>query len=604
MRSRSGRVRGGALLALLLAVSLTANILWVVRWRHGLPLDINEAGYLQRAVSDGTAISSGGLTGLWQALHTSDAQAPLVPALAGLVRALTGAGPTGLTLTQQLFLVVLGISTYSLARRLTSRRWALLAAGLVAVIPGIVEAGRTFDFALPATAMVTAVLATQLWAGDFSSSRRSLMWGIMLGLAALTRSMLLGLLPALVLAAALRLLAGDRRGRRLAHLAAGLAAGAGVAAIWLSAAWNSVVAYVLSYAYGSNASASGQVSPLLSWSRWTSRLVTMAQADLYLPLTLALGLCLLAGAITAAWRWSRRSTASVRPHPRLSRRAAAAAAGDAATVVIFLAWGYLALSSTDDAGSELVMPLLPALVVLAVICASRVPWPAAPRLAVCCLLAGALACADQAALLPGAPSDFSYVSLGRFSIALVDGRGTLLSYADYFEDGGCPTVAPCGLVTRGGTRLPALRAWMEPAQRMATILESDAAANDRSPVVFFAVQDPFFNVNTVGLDYQLEYGRLLPTGLLRPPGQAGMSLVQQLEDPQLGEPNLVILGTPPKLPAARAFSPLSTDVAALAAVRADGFSYDGAITLPDGRVMQVWWKDRGTTATAPAPGAH
>jgi hypothetical protein len=127
---------------------------------------------------------------------------------------------------------------------------------------------------------------------------------------------------------------------------------------------------------------------------------------------------------------------------------------------------------------------------------------------------------------------------------------------------------------------------------MATLLHDTAARHNCDPVVFFAIEDPLFNTNTVDLDYQLRYVTALPTGLLKPRYEVqGEAPVRQLNDPELGQPNLVITGKPAA--ASGNFSPHVPDGATIQAVRSDGFVPARALRLPDGRVMTVWWKDRG-----------
>lgn len=589
------------LLALLLMGGLMVNIWWVYAWRRGLPFDIDEAGYLQRALNDATILRGDGIAGLWRLVHTSDPQAPLLPTVAGTIHAVTGLGPTGLLLTEQLFLLIVAISTYALARRCTAALWPVLAVGLVLVLPGIVWASRSFYFAVPAAALLTAALAVQLWVADFDSLLRALMWGVALGLAMLTRSMIVGLLPGLVLAACLRVAVKRGGLRRLLNVGGGLAVGAAVAAVWYSASWRSVITYLQSYGYGANASAYGSPRPLLSWDRWSFRLTWVLQTDVFVPLTMAFALCL--GAALGYVLWHRWHPDTRLPRDRVGGwgRARAALGGDVASMIIVLSWGYLALSSTTNLGSGFEVPLLPVAVVLVVAAASRVPRPASLIVAFSLVVAGGLTFADQTGLLPGGPNDTLAVTLGSLSVPVFDGRGMLLSYASETIFGGCPSLAACiAPGSHGASGLSFLRQWIRPPAAMASLLEQDAAAHGRSPVVFFSVQDPFFNTNTVALAAQEMFGQPMPVGLLQPSQNVGgMSFQQQLEDPRLGEPNLVILGPPSLVPAARAFSPVIDDEGVIGAVRADGFAPDGSITLPDGRVMQIWWKDRGPLVAAP-----
>ena len=74
---------------------------------------------------------------------------------------------------------------------------------MLAAVPGIVDSGRGFNFALPAAAMLTATLAVQLHADAFRTLAMSMLWGVLLGLSALTRTVSLSLLPPLIVAGVL-----------------------------------------------------------------------------------------------------------------------------------------------------------------------------------------------------------------------------------------------------------------------------------------------------------------------------------------------------------------------------------------------------------------
>ncbi|HMC39087.1 MAG TPA: glycosyltransferase family 39 protein, partial [Acidimicrobiales bacterium] len=261
---------GPVALAGLVAASGGVNAGWIARNRRGLPFDIDEAGYLQRAVRDGGALTRHGLTGLWRAYRLPDPQAPALPMTAGVLRAVTGWGPTGLLAAQQLFLAVLLVSTYAAARKMVPRGWSLLAAFLVACVPAVINGGRDFHFALPAAALLTAALAAQLHAGDFDDLRWALGWGALLGLAALTRTMVLGLLPLLVLAAVGRVAAAPTV-RRAIHLGAGVGLAAAISASWYYGTWPEVYRYLSGYGYGSAAAGYGRAHSVLSPAWWTQR---------------------------------------------------------------------------------------------------------------------------------------------------------------------------------------------------------------------------------------------------------------------------------------------------------------------------------------------
>jgi 4-amino-4-deoxy-L-arabinose transferase-like glycosyltransferase len=160
-------------LAALLVVTVPINLWWVAAHRSGLPSDIDEAGYLQRAVRDADALHAAGVMSLWSTVRLPDPQAPLV--VGGIFRWSTGAGTFRMLAVQQLFYVVVVLSTYRGARRLANRNWSLLAAVMVAAVPGVVDSSRAFNFALPAAAMLTATLVVQLHSDAFRTLAMSVL---------------------------------------------------------------------------------------------------------------------------------------------------------------------------------------------------------------------------------------------------------------------------------------------------------------------------------------------------------------------------------------------------------------------------------------------
>lgn len=584
-------------------LTVIANLWWIAVHRPGLPFDVDESGYLQRAIRDSDALHAGGLSQLLHVVRQPDPQAPLVPVTAGFVRYVTGAGPYRLLGVEQLFVIVLAVATYVAASRLASRRWAVLAAVVVLALPGVIDGGRQFGFALPAAAMVTAALAAQLGAADFRSTPRSLVWGLLLGLAALSRTMVLGFIAALLVAAAVRLVAVRAGPRQLLNAGGAVIVGFVVAALWYSATWRAVAHYLTSYGYGANAARFGLANPVLSMRWWTERFTRAANTDVFFPLAAALAVCTGLGVVGLA---RRRRTSRLAGADHRARRDARRArlAGDPLTVALFVVLSYLVLSSTRNAGSDFELALIPAAVLLIMAAASRaggVAWPVALTV---CTAAAVFSFAAESGVVPGSTSTTRSISLGSLSMPVFDSRGSLFRHAELVF-GGCPSIVVCMHVPPPTTDSQYLVRWLAAVDTGAGLIHADALARDRDPVVFFSVQDPFFDTNSVDLAYQLAFHQALPTGLLVPPSQAGLSLIRQLEAPQLGEPNLVVVGPPSAVARSRAFSPLTDPGVVRAALRSDGFSEIGRLILPDGRVMQLWWKERGpaipTVPTKPSP---
>lgn len=562
----------GALSALTLFVVVT-NLLWVHSHRAGLPFDIDEAGYLQRAIRDGDALGHGGLTGLWDAYRLRDPQAPMLPISAGILHQVTGVGPTGLIAGEQLFVAIAVLSAFLIARRLDRRLLpALVVAGCVAALPAVTDGGRSFAFAVPAAALMTASLASQLAAGDFKRLRPALVWGVLLGLATLTRTVMLALLPALVVAVLLRLLLTRARPGQWANLAAGLLVALAVAATWYSATWRPVWDYLTGYGYGQQAGGYGAGHSLLSWGWWTHRITHAANTEIFFPLSLAAVVCSVAIAsrlVRSDRRWAHEPW----------RVASGFLTTGWGTLTVVLVVDYLVLSSTQNTGSDFELPLLPAAAALLISGAAQAGrWTGRVALVVATVSA-IFAFVAANGVLPGGPVR-KHVELGRFDLVGYDDRGPLLFYSSRF-------VPPASAGSE-----PLLRRWQIANETLAGTLFLVASQHGTAaPVVFFAVQDPFVNTNSLALLAQ-ERGISLPIGLLVPPAQAGESLAAQLQDPARGVPDAILIGSPSRDSAAAEFSPLSAKDMnrARAAARRDGFTQATAIRLPDGRSLELWWR--------------
>lgn len=573
-------------LAAAIALTVAINLWWIAVHRSGLPYDVDESGYLLRAVHDSDALHTGGLVELARTIHTPDRSAPLVPFVAGMVRYVSGAGATALIGVVQLFAVVLAGATYVVSRRLATRPWAVLCAVVVMTVPGVLLRGRQFDFALPAAAMLMAALAAQLSVADFTSLPRSLLWGGLLGLTALTRTMILPMIGALVVAAVVRLIV-IRGGRRQMMVAGGgLIFGFLVAWSWYSASWRAVASYLYSDGYGASAGTFGSGRSFWSASWWTFRLTRAVNTEVFLPLTAALVLCI-AFLIVAAIR-RRVNPAGTRPGGA-HQGAHSWLGSDTATVVILLVVGYLALSSTGNAGSGFELVLIPPAVVLIVCAVSRVGQPARSVAAVACGMAAVFSLVAQSGFLPGASSTIRSAHVGPVNAVVLNSEGGLYLTAKTVF--GCWPVVRCKDVAPGTTDKEYLERWETAADRFAVLVHRASSVRGRQPVVDFAVEDPFFNANSVGLAYEIEYHSTLGEGVLRLVPRGASSLSAQLR--AAAGPNLVVTGRSSKVPAAFAISPISDWRRAKRAVAAAGYSRIGHLTLPDGRRMYLWWKAKG-----------
>ncbi len=130
-RSRAAgfaRRRPELVAALVLTLLVSAmGIAWVLRYRRGAVVDVDEAAYLGAVWDDTTGLQRSGLGGLWQAWTMHAGFAPLVPLSAMPVQLLVGRHLLAAFAVLDAWYGVLLVSTAFLARRLVSGRWAVLA---------------------------------------------------------------------------------------------------------------------------------------------------------------------------------------------------------------------------------------------------------------------------------------------------------------------------------------------------------------------------------------------------------------------------------------------------------------------------------------------
>jgi hypothetical protein len=119
-----------------------------------------------------------------------------------------------------------------------------------------------------------------------------------------------------------------------------------------------VLDYLSSAGYGPASEHFGKSSPVLSSAYWT-RVLHQLVNELYLPGASLVAVCLLAG-VALAIRSGRSGLRSL-------------ATSNVLVIVLVVLEGYLALTSSRNEGTAFSLPWLPALVVLALAVAARVP---------------------------------------------------------------------------------------------------------------------------------------------------------------------------------------------------------------------------------------
>jgi 4-amino-4-deoxy-L-arabinose transferase-like glycosyltransferase len=184
-----------AVLAATVIALVAANVAWLWRFRYGYPLDIDEAGYMSTALNFTAAFESDGLGGLWDAFMIQTPQAPLVPLLTVPFQLLFAYRIFPGFLLQECFFVLLVLSSYGIGRRLTTPAYGALTAVAVATIPMVTDFTRHYIFAIDNAALLTAAVFALLASDRLGRRGWALLFGALLGLAVLARTMTLGFAP-------------------------------------------------------------------------------------------------------------------------------------------------------------------------------------------------------------------------------------------------------------------------------------------------------------------------------------------------------------------------------------------------------------------------
>jgi hypothetical protein len=343
LRRRTGQLAGLTLRHPLVSVGVFAaavavsQVWWVARHRVVGAFDVDESGYLAMALRYHRLLAEDPAA-LWDALRATET-APLVPFLSATLLLVGPPSTTAAFAMLAVLTVVAAVAVAGVALRLSGPVPALVAGALSATLPVTMASGRLYQFSLAAAAFTLLGLLGLLSSERGERLAPMLLGGAAFGLALLSRTMMLGLLPAVAVAA---LVLCSRSRRAWTNLALAALTMLLVAAPWYLSSWRSVSAYLFRSGYGDRSELWGETElfPRLG----LRALITMRDGRL----VAVAGAVLVAVAIQQLWSW-RRSGEQLRRWPPMTRPIAAC--------VLFVVVAYVALLSTPNTGSGFDLPV-------------------------------------------------------------------------------------------------------------------------------------------------------------------------------------------------------------------------------------------------------
>ncbi|HZK15635.1 MAG TPA: hypothetical protein VFC52_03495 [Solirubrobacterales bacterium] len=579
MLPSSERARWALIVAVGLFVLAAIHAWWIATYRHGYPLDVDEAGYLGIGVTDYIGFQTDGLSGWWDAFQSQTPNAPLVPALTSVLLLVKPGVLEGFGVLIG-FLVLLVLATYAVGERLASPRLGALAALVAGTGQGAFVFTREYVFALPVAALLMCAVYGLLRSEGLRSRRWLVLAGIALGLMVMARTMAVAFVPGVFLAALALGFAADREeiSKRLLNLGLVGATAALTAATWYWRNLDPVLDYLTNYGYGTQSQYYGAEHAFLSWGRFRSVFDRMIFDDLLLPFAALIAL----GLLYLAYLGVRRVIVSTDRRAALLRLAGS----EPLLVAIIFVTGYGALMTSQNGGNGFTYPLTALLPPLAVIALRHLKQPAV----------------TAAVTLTGAVAALNLVANSNVSDGL-----SRMRFVDLPVLGGQPWIGGVPhAIAALRVQIPGPethfeerdKGWPVVDERLANLLIQPIGPEGYPPVVAFASRNRLISTNSVGLAALLKYHRGIPfTQLTAEPSDTVGNYVRELSDPALPEQTALVTTSSN----AGDFPPLVTQSHAEAAARRLGFRRLRTIRLPDGRKLRVWLKGEPGADRAVAP---
>jgi hypothetical protein len=166
------------------------NVFWLKRNLLTMPPPWDQASYLYMSLRYLHALKDGGLLALLgEFVHVSSFAAPFFPLTTVLLYLLLGVSRLVAHLTNFFYLFLLLLGVYLLARHLYSQKAGILAILVTSTFTAVVNFSRDYLMDFPAAAVITMGMYAMIRSEEFKRRIWSLIYGVLVGLALLTKTM-------------------------------------------------------------------------------------------------------------------------------------------------------------------------------------------------------------------------------------------------------------------------------------------------------------------------------------------------------------------------------------------------------------------------------
>lgn len=166
------------------------NVFWLKRNLLAIPPPWDQAFYLYMSVRYLHAFQDGGFLALFKEfVHLSSTEAPLFPLTALPLYLVFGESRVVAHLTNAFYLLLLLLGVYLIGEYIYGRKTGILAVFLASTFTAIINFSRDYLYEFPSAAFITLGVYALMRSEEFQHRSWSLGFGVLAGLAALTKTM-------------------------------------------------------------------------------------------------------------------------------------------------------------------------------------------------------------------------------------------------------------------------------------------------------------------------------------------------------------------------------------------------------------------------------